>query len=226
VNRQSHAIRAIVFDFDGLILDTEGPEFQAWGEIYAAHGVRLDLATWAVCIGTANVFDPYADLEARVGRPVERDEVRARRRQRNHELLAVQEVQPGVVDYLARAKDLGLGLGVASSSPRSWVAGHLERLGLLESFDCLSCADDVDRVKPDPDLYLLALARLGVSANQAIALEDSPNGILAAKRAGIFCVAIPNPLTSQLSLDHADLRIRSLADVTLEDLLARTALRL
>jgi HAD superfamily hydrolase (TIGR01509 family) len=223
VNRRSRAMGAIIFDFDGLILDTEGPEFQTWSEIYAAHGARLDLATWAVCIGTANAFDPYADLEARIGHPIRHDEVRAERRQRNNELLALQGVQPGVVDYIERAKELGLGLGVASSSHRSWVAGHLERLGLLESFDFLSCADDVARVKPDPELYLRALTALGVAADQAIALEDSPNGILAAKRAGIFCVAVPNPLTSQLPLDHADLRLGSLADVRLDDLLARAA---
>jgi HAD superfamily hydrolase (TIGR01509 family) len=109
-------------------------------------------------------------------------------------------------------------LAVASSSPRSWVGGHLERLGIIDHFDHLRCADDVRQVKPDPELYLAALAALGVAAHEAIALEDSPNGVLAAKRAGLFCVAVPNSLTRQMPLDHADRLVDSLADLPLQDL--------
>ena len=93
------------------------------------------------------------------------------------------------------------------------------RLGLMEHFDAIKCANDVTNVKPDPELYLIALVALKVRASEAIALEDSPNGILAAKRAGLFCVAVPNPITVQLSLDHADLRLDSLAELPLEKLL-------
>ncbi len=218
---RARAIRALIFDFDGLILDTEGPEFQSWCEIFAAHGCQLDLASWAVTIGTANAFDPYAELEARLGRAVDREAVRARRRERNAALLAAETIRPGVGEYVAAARRMGLRLGVASSSPRSWVAGHLARLGLLDRFDCLRCVDDVRQAKPDPELYLAALSALEATPEEAIALEDSPNGVLAAKRAGLFCVAVPNPLTARLPLDHADLRLDSLADLPLEALLRR-----
>ncbi len=214
-------ISALVFDFDGLVLDTEGPEFRAWQEIYAAHGCSLSLETWAVAIGTVGAFDPYADLERRLGRPVDRDAVRETRRRRMSELIAAEEIRPGVQGYLEDARRLGMHLAVASSSSRDWVAGHLARLGIIEYFDCLRCSDDVREVKPSPELYQSALEALGVAAREAIALEDSPNGVLAAKRAGIFCVAVPNSLTCQLPLDHADLTLSSLLELPLEGLIAR-----
>jgi HAD superfamily hydrolase (TIGR01509 family) len=218
-----HVIRALVFDFDGLILDTEGPEFQSWQEIYAANGCTLTFSKWALGIGTLNGFDPYADLEAQLGRPIDRGAVRTERRRRFAELIAGEPVRPGVEDYLAQARRLGLKLAIASSSPREWVTGHLSRLQLIDQFDCLRCADDVRQVKPDPELYQSALVALRAEANEAVALEDSPNGILAAKRAGLYCVAVPNALTRQLSLDHADLTMSSLEDLPLERLLEHAA---
>ncbi|HEX5417566.1 MAG TPA: HAD-IA family hydrolase [Chloroflexota bacterium] len=212
--------RALIFDFDGLILDTEGPEYQSWCEIYAEHGCELDFDLWATCIGTADVLDPYAELERLLGRPIDREGIRVRRRARNQALLDELGPRPGVVAYLEQARERGMMLAVASSSARPWVAGHLERLGLLPVFDALACADEVEMVKPDPALYLLALAKLGRGAAEALALEDSPNGVLAAKRAGLRCVAVPNDLTRRLSLDHADRVLDSLAEVSLADLLA------
>jgi HAD superfamily hydrolase (TIGR01509 family) len=124
-----------------------------------------------------------------------------------------------VHDYIAEATHLGIQLAVASSSSRAWVSGHLTRLALSQHFLCIKCRDDVLQAKPDPALYQAALAALGVQPEEAIALEDSPNGILAAKRAGLFCVAVPNLLTRQLPLDHADLQISSLAALPLSELL-------
>ena len=112
-------------------------------------------------------------------------------------------------------------LGMASSSRRKWVNGHLTRLGLIQHFDSIKCADDVQRTKPDPDLYLAALGALGLQGHEAVALEDSPNGIAAAKAAGLFCVAVPNTLTRQLPLDGVDLVLDSLADLPMKDLLER-----
>jgi HAD superfamily hydrolase (TIGR01509 family) len=212
-------IRALIFDFDGLILDTEGPEFQSWIEIYEVHGARLDFAVWASTIGTLSSFDAHDELERQVGSSLDRESIRARRRQRNQELLAAETVRPGILDYVSQARQRGMRLAVASSSPRSWVGGHLERLGIIDRFDHLRCADDVRQVKPDPELYLSALAALGVAADEAIAIEDSPNGVLAAKRAGLFCVAVPNALTRQLVMDHADLLVDSLANLPLQVLI-------
>lgn len=211
-------IQALIFDFDGLILDTELPDFECWREIYRAHGAELELATWAPCVGTVGAFDPLDDLEGRLGRALDRPVLRRELRERIDRQIETQSVLPGVMDYLAAAKRLGLKLGVASSSSREWVGGHLSRLG-LDYFDCIRCSDDVSRVKPHPDLYEAVLAALALRPEQAIAFEDSPNGVRAAKQAGVFCVAVPNAVTRTLALDGADLRIASLAEIPLERLL-------
>jgi HAD superfamily hydrolase (TIGR01509 family) len=214
-------VKLLVFDFDGLILDTEVPEFESWQEIYRAHDARLELDVYAHCIGTGNVFDPWAHLIDQIGRAVDRSELQPRRQERMHELIAAQEVRPGVCAYLDDAAALGLRLGVASSSSRQWVTGHLDRLRLIDRFHAIRCAEDVEQVKPDPALYRAVCDALGVDPRHAIAFEDSPNGILAAKRAGMRCVAVPNPLTASLDLSRADIRLDSLADVPLARLLER-----
>lgn len=219
-------MEALIFDFDGLILDTEVSELQSWREIYAEYNADLPLEQWAICIGSGlDSFDPCTYLETQIGQSVPRKDILARRRKRRLELLAAEVVLPGVETYLQNAKRLGLKIGLASSSSRDWVYGHLARLGIADYFDFMKCGDEVTHKKPDPELYLGVLSALGVRAEQAIALEDSPNGVLAAQRAGIFCVAIPNPVTSQLDLAHADLRLESLALMPLEDLIAEVEKR-
>jgi len=219
-------IRALIFDFDGLILDTEVPEFQAWQEVFQEHGCELSLSTWSGYIGSASHhFDPCSLLESQLGRSVDRDTVKSKRRQRNRELLSAQKVLPGVESYLTSAHRLSLKIGLASSSPRDWVSSHLTRLGLMSYFESIKTRDDVTEAKPNPELYLLVLSALGVQPGEAIALEDSPNGILAAKAAGMLCVAIPNQLTRQLSLDNADLQLNSLAELPLESLISKLEVR-
>lgn len=215
-------IRGLVFDFDGLILDTEVPEFRAWCDVYQHYGAALDLSAWAVCIGTSSsAFDAHAHLEAQLGRSLDRDVLRSAQRSRWAELIAAEVTLPGVEAYLVAARRLGLKVGLASSSTRDWVAGHLARLGLLTYFDCLKCRDDVGRTKPDPLPYTAALAALDLRPDEAVALEDSPNGILAARRAGMFVVAVPNAVTGRLDLQQADLIVPSLGDLPLETLIAR-----
>ena len=108
---------------------------------------------------------------------------------------------------------LGLKIGLASNSPSDWVIRHLTRLGLLDYFDHLSTSDYVQHIKPDPELYLVALQALSVKADEAIALEDSLLGISSAKQAGLFCVAVPNPLTSSLTFNEADFQMSSLEEM-------------
>jgi len=214
--------RALIFDFDGLILDTEVPQFTSWGEVFAEHGLALPESTWADIIGRPNnSFNFLAHLEQLAGREIERDTVRARRRARCDALIAAQPLLPGVEQYLNDARHLGLRLAVASSSPRSWVAGHLERFGLLPLFASVTCFEDTTAHKPDPAPYRAALAALGVAPHEAVAFEDAPHGIAAARAAGIFTVAVPNPITRGLDLSQAHLRIDSLAAMPLADLLAR-----
>lgn len=214
-------IRAIVFDFDGLILDTEEPIYRSWLEVYEAHGEDLPFERWVQTVGsTDTAFHPQHHLEERLGRPLTQ-EVLDRRKDRRTALILANRVLPGVVQRLDEAREMGLKLGVASSSTQEWVRGHLVRLGILDRFDCLRCRDDVANPKPEPDLYLAVLDCLGVSAEEAIAIEDSPNGVAAAKRAGMRCVAIPNSITEFLDLSHADLILKSLAELSVGQLLER-----
>jgi HAD superfamily hydrolase (TIGR01509 family) len=215
-------IKALIFDFDGLIIDTEICVFNTWQEIYREFGVELHFDDWAKCIGaSSHLFDPYENLEQLIGKPVEREEIRKRERKRIDELVEKLPILPGVKQYLQQAKTLGLSLAIASSSPHGWVDPHLERLKLKHYFDTIRCRDDVAAVKPDPALYNLVLEDLGVSPEDAIVFEDSPNGILAAHRAGIFCVAVPNQLTRHLSVDLAGFIFESLEEINLKQLLKK-----
>lgn len=217
-------IKALIFDFDGLILDTEVPVFRSWQELYQSFGCQLPLSSWVHHIGISPAtYDPFASLEQEVGHAVDRTKLEPTRRAREMQLISEEPVQPGVKSYLKDAKRLGLKLGLASSSSCEWVRGHLNRLRLVDYFDTIRTAEDVKNAKPDPALYLSVLEDLRVTPSQVIALEDSPNGVLAAKRAGLFCVVVPNELTRQLPLDNADLHLDSLADLPLEELLLRIA---
>ncbi len=212
-------IRGLIFNFDGLILDTELPDFESWQEMFVEHGASLPLAAWTPMIGTASSFDLYDYLEQQAGRTIDRADVRERRRQRYHERVIAQAILPGVEACIRDAKQRGLKVGLASASSPDWVLGHLARLGLHVHFDTVKTSADVARVKPDPALYQAALDALGLDAADAIALEDSPNGIAAAKAAGLFCIAIPNTMTHDLDLSAADLRLTSLAALPLAQLL-------
>jgi HAD superfamily hydrolase (TIGR01509 family) len=212
-------MRALVFDFDGLILDTEMPAWETWSAIFREHGATLPLDLWATRIGNPNApFNTLAHLEEQLGHPVDREALRRDYRRRCDLLIAQKPVLPGVHDRIAEAQALDVRLAVASSSPRSWVQGHLERLGMMHNFDALSCGDEVPKTKPEPFVYQAALAKLNVPPPDAVALEDSPNGVTAAKRAGMFCVAVPNALTQGLPLDHADIRVKSLTELKLAGL--------
>jgi HAD superfamily hydrolase (TIGR01509 family) len=217
----SRLIRAIVFDFDGLILDTEEPVYRSWLEVYEAHGEDLPFERWVQIVGSTTAgFHPQHHLEERLGRSLPK-EVLDRRIGRRTEMILANTVLPGVVQRIDEAKAMGLKLGVASSSTIDWVRGHLVRLGIFDRFDCVRCRDDVANAKPEPDLYIAVLECLGVPASEAIAIEDSPNGVLAAKRAGMRCVAIPNSITARLDLGQADVLLGSLAEVTLPELLRK-----
>lgn len=211
-------LRALLFDFDGLILDTETPSFGSWQELYREHEQELTLDRWAAAVGTIDGFDPVAHLEELAG-PIDRDTVLPRRLARDLELCDIEELRPGVLDYLELARRRGLATAIVSSSSRTWVDRHLARLERAEHFDDIVTADgDLARAKPLPVLYLEALERLGVAAGEAVAFEDSPNGVRTAKAAGIFCVAVPNSVTASLGLDEADLVVPSLAQLPFDDL--------
>jgi len=217
-------IRAIIFDFDGLILDTESPSLQCWQELYISYGIPFPLDQHLASTGRAvRLFDPYEHLVATVGPPLTLESLRTTRMQRVTELAHAQSLCPGIEACVKAAHALPLKMAVASSSSRNWVDGHLKHRNLRHYFEALVCKEDTDRHKPDPAPYLAALAALNVAPQDAIALEDSPNGITAARAAGIFAIAIPNAITRQLDLSHADLVIDDFGQYPLDTLLARVA---
>lgn len=215
-------IKALIFDFDGLILDTETPDYEVWCSIYREHGFELPPEKWGSIIGTSMAFfDAAEHLSLLTQRQLDSASLRDRHRSESHAMTVTQPIMPGVMDYIHEAKRLGLKLAIASSSAHSWVDTHSQRLGIFDYFDKVITSDEVgvNRTKPNPDLFLLALDKLKVRANEAIVFEDSPNGVRAARSAGIFVVAVPNSVTSLLSIENANLTLRSLTDLSLPDLL-------
>jgi HAD superfamily hydrolase (TIGR01509 family) len=210
-------IRALIFDFDGLILDTEWPEYQSWCEVYESHGHVLPLESWCRTVGAGKGygFHPYACLEELTGCLADREAIRSIRRRRNAELILGQPLLDGVIHVLDQAEELGLRLGIASSSDSNWVESHLERFSLVERFGAIVCAGGDLPAKPHPAVYRTAVELLGEEPYQAIALEDSPNGIAAAQSAGLYCVAIPNKVTAAMDFSRADLVLSSLLDLNL-----------
>ena len=220
-------IKAIIFDFDGLILDTETPEVHVWEEIYEEFGLDFPFEKWQLIIGSDSSagFDPIIDLENKLADPFDKEEITAHYKMRAREKILAQSILPGVKEYIQYAKKNGISLAIASSSPRSWVEGHLIRLKLIENFDVINTADDVEKIKPDPDLYNLTLASLKLTPNEAIVIEDSLNGVIAANTAGIFVLAVPNKVTRFMSFEKADLVLNSLSNMPLEKLIAEVNTR-
>ncbi len=213
-------LRAVIFDFDGLIVDTESTGYQTWREIFEEHEQELAVETYAAVIGTdfGAHYDPRLDLETRTGRKFDWVALEQRRVTREKELRTDMRILPGVADRLDEAAALGLPCAVASSSPRWWVESWLDELGLLDRFHHLTTVDDTGKVKPDPSLFLLALERLGVAASEALIFEDSLNGLKAAQAAGVRCVVVPGPMTCHLNFSGAWRRLKNLTEVSLREL--------
>ncbi len=208
-------IRAFIFDFDGLILDTESPILEAWAQLHARAGLPCDQAEARDLIGEVDHdYDPWRAFPAEVSRAVLEDEHRTLTRA----ITRQQPLLPGVLERLDEARLLGLRLGVASNSSHRHVDGHLQRLGLFDRFLVTRCRDDVARGKPEPDVYLAVLAALGVAPHEAVAFEDSKAGVVAARRAGLFSVAVPNHCTRHHDFSQADRVAHSLAEVSLGEL--------
>lgn len=210
---------ALILDFDGLILDTESPIFEEWQAEFRRRGHPLGLDVWQHALGTHGVFDPCTHLASLVDEPFDHDALRQTLRGRIVPRCERQPLLPGVADRVREARDAGLRTAVASSSSSDWVEGWLVRHGIRDLFDAVCTRDHVERVKPAPDLYLLAARRLEVAPAACVVFEDSPNGIRAARGAGMRCVAIPNPVTCGLPLDGADVILPSLGGMRLVEIL-------
>ncbi len=213
-------IRALVFDFDGLIIDTETPLIDAWAAIHERAGRVYSRADAHRLVGHVEFdFDPWAAF----GPGADRAALETEHRRLSRELTARQPILPGVLSGLREARARGLKLAVASNSSHEHVDRHLTRLGLRPLFDLACCREDVAAGKPAPDLYHLVIRRLGLVPPEAIAFEDSTAGTLAARAAGLWTVAVPNPSTHHHDFSAAHLVLPSLADMPLAQLLARFA---
>jgi HAD superfamily hydrolase (TIGR01509 family) len=216
--------RAFLFDFDGLILDTETASNAGWAWLYQQHGHELPPEKWALMVGTVDGWDIWGDLEERTG-PLDREHWNTRRYEHELTLLETEELRPGIAEYLDYAERNDLKRAIVSSASRTWIDMHLDRLERTIGWDAIVTADyDPQRAKPLPTLYLEALDLIGTEPGDAIAFEDSPNGAQAAQAAGIYVVGVPNAITRGLGLEnHADLVLDSLADLSPDELVARVA---
>jgi len=189
--------KAIIFDFDGLILDTESAELVIWTKLYAEHGMVFDEQSYNLVIGSDGThgFDPAKAMADRPGENRSPDEIRSDMRAISYEYAQSLQPLPGVLELIERARKEGFLIAIGSSAVDKWINTHLSRLGLLEKFDTIVTSDEVKSAKPSPDIFLKVLEKLDVPAENAIVLEDSHNGILAAHRAGIKAIAVPNPVT-------------------------------
>lgn len=213
-------IKALVFDFDGVILDTETQMYQAFNHIFEENGGALPLELWQKGVGTQlEDFDLYDYFISETGADVERGAFNDLSRKKLLEALEEEEILPGIAEIIAEARAHGLKLALATSSGNGWAKKHLKNLGLFGYFDCIREADDVLQVKPDSELYDQAVACLGVRPEEAIAFEDSFHGASAAKAAGLHCVIIPNTITENLDFqDVHDIRYTSLKGISLKDI--------
>lgn len=213
---------AIVFDFDGLLMDTESTMVDSWRAEWAFHGLRLDLADgfWPGHGGDVTECR-YDQLAARVGPTFDRAASHARRiahRERMHQSM---DLCPGIAAWLEDARAMTLRLAIASSSPLAWIRGHLSRIAAFDLFDVVTAGDEVGAHKPDPQVYRLALDRLGVSGGSAVAVEDTPHGVAAARSAGMATVAIPNSFVNAGDFESVDLLLTCAVELPLADVLAR-----
>jgi HAD superfamily hydrolase (TIGR01509 family) len=212
-------VEAIVFDFDGLLMDTETTMVESWQAEWAHHGLELDLTGFWPGHGGDVSEDRYAVLAAAVGAGFDRSASHARRVAHREQLHAELDFRPGILDWIGAARELGLRVAIASSSPRNWVIGHLERVDGVELFAEVVTGDEVATHKPDPGIYQLALRRLGVPGPAAIAVEDTARGVAAAQAAGMFAVAVPNPFVTPAEVADADLVLSSADELPFSDLL-------
>ncbi|MEM9463952.1 MAG: HAD-IA family hydrolase [Actinomycetota bacterium] len=207
---------AVIFDFDGTIADTEWPVYEAARVAHEDHGLTLPIEEWVKIVGRADnqpLAERLRDLLDRDPDPEIMDRVKTQRDRESHAAPPL----PGVHGVIDSSRAAGRPLGIASSSPMDWVGGHLERLGLFDRFTSFSTRDQVDRGKPAPDLFLLAASQLERDPADVLVIEDSRNGAIAAKAAGMSVVVVPNRITRHDIPREADLVLDSLLDFPFAD---------
>ena len=209
----------LIFDFDGLVVETESVEFAVYRQVLSGRGVNVDPADFLRFIGTNDEEGWIALLREWLGHDVDLDAFEAQAREIRRPLTLAAPVLDGVIELLDDAHAAGWRIGLGSSSPRRWIDMHLSHRGLLERFDAIVTRDDVERVKPDPDIFVEVARRLGLDPSECVVLEDSEHGCRAAKAAGMAVIACPNEMTRAADFSVADRVVVSLLEVKLSGLL-------
>ncbi|PAW64375.1 MAG: hypothetical protein B9S38_16445 [Verrucomicrobiia bacterium Tous-C4TDCM] len=205
---------AVLFDFDGILVDTEWAIYEAWHRTFLAHGHPLPLETYTQCIGSDfDTWSPKVHLEELTGRSFDWHQLDEARQAEIRRDLEQAGPMPGVVALLEKLTAQGVPLAVVSSSSHHWVDGWLEKLRLSSYFREVVCRGDAPRIKPAPDLWLEAVKRLGFPAGECLAIEDSLNGVKSAKAAGLKVWAVPNRTTACLDFSLADRVVASLEEL-------------
>jgi HAD superfamily hydrolase (TIGR01509 family) len=186
-------IEAVIFDLDGLMIESEQFNFDVIRRLLEKYGKQVDEAWFEPTIGMDNLETAEFMINATGLHLTPEAFIQEKHNLMIGVLPEVTKHNPGLMEVLGDLVDAQLKLGVASNSFKVYVRTALETLGVYGSFGCVLSADDVEHTKPAPDIYLLAAERLGVQPEKCLALEDSPLGMQAALAAGIACVAIPNP---------------------------------
>ena len=206
--------KGIIFDFDGVLVDTEWAIYQSWVHLYAREGQEISIATYAPCLGAGySHWDPAAHLEKLTGKTYDWEAETPARQAMLEADLERMGLMEGAAELFSWCREQGIGLTVASSSSRRWVQGWLEKLGIYELFDGVFTRTDGYPVKPNPALFLAAQQCLGLEKEDCLIIEDSENGTIAAQNAAIPCVAIPNRMTENSDFSRAACRCASLLEL-------------
>nr|WP_212927610.1 HAD family hydrolase [Oceanobacillus sp. J11TS1] len=213
-------MKAVIFDFDGLILDTETAWFDAYKEVLRDQfQFDLPLEEFVKYVGSDET-QLYFYLQKELGSQLNIEGIRNEAAKLHTRYIKNAKARDGVSDYLKDAKEAGLKIALATSSNTAWATTHLTNLNLLSYFDFFVTKDMVEKVKPAPDLFLKALEKLGVEPHEAVVFEDSLNGLVAAQEINIPTVIVPNPVTASLAFENYHLKLNSMADLSLQEILS------
>ena len=213
-------LKGLIFDFDGLIVDTETVIYETWKQVYEDNGQSLKLSEYKHCVGSDfTQFDPSKELEKRCGKKFDWNKINQQRERTIREKLETQKARPGIIDFLEEANKIGLKMAIASSSSKGWVLGWVEKLKIKNYFEQFFNRDDVERIKPAPDLFLSSCEALNIKPSEALVLEDSENGLKAATSAGIRCAIVTNKITEGGDFSNAIIQTDNFFDEKLKKLL-------
>lgn len=212
-------IKGLIFDFDGLILDTETAWYESYYEVLRSkYNYELKLEDFVKCVGADNSV-LFKILKEDLGRDLDENGLFKEVQKKHQTIIQDKELREGVIGYLKEAKLLGLKTAVCTSSKNEWISKHLSDRKILNYFDYFITADDVERIKPHPDLFEKTIEDLEISKDDVLVFEDSLNGLLSANKAGLKTIIFYNPVTEHLDFSEAHQIYSNMSEIALGDLL-------